>query len=165
MRVDICPSQAALRRHSMKSSRPPPETWRSPCRGNLRRRILLLRAGRSGLALSRLRSISPPRARPVCAKSATLGNSTEHVERGPALKRCRIFFATWTLAHIPACCARTRIGYTVVARRGSEATKCHHPSLISPISASPPIRTPRAPGGAAPARQNIVSCVSCGPWW
>jgi hypothetical protein len=78
-----CTISAALRL-SVKSSHPPPETLRSPCRRNPRRRSLLSRARHS--SSGRVCGPSPPRARPMC-QERDLRNSTEHSNGRMALKR------------------------------------------------------------------------------
>ena len=62
MRVDAVPSSTALR-HSVKSSHPPPETWRSSRRSHQSRRVEISRARLS--SSGRGCGPSRPRARPM----------------------------------------------------------------------------------------------------
>ena len=75
VRVDAVPSSTALR-HSVKSSHPPRETWRSSHRSH--QRCAASSCPSTSSRASR-RAVHQGRLRVPCASSATLGNSTERV--------------------------------------------------------------------------------------
>ena len=78
VRVDAVPSSTALR-HSVKSSHPPRETWRSSHRSH--QRCAASSCPSTSSRASR-RAVHQGRLRVPCASSATLGNSTERVNGG-----------------------------------------------------------------------------------